>query len=77
MSEQTEVVMRAPFSICYAVPMGKQRNFAFHSAEDMEKHVLRNRPELFVGIPKLYDDEYAEKMAALRNGPFVMPEEKK
>lgn len=65
------------FGFRYAVPMGKQHNFEFHSASDLYNHVQRNRPGLFAGIPKLEDENYDEKMSQLRSGSYVMPNNEK
>lgn len=64
-------------SIVYAIPCGGQREFTFNCGADLAGHVQANRPALFVGVPKPEDEKFVEKMLALMNRPFSMPQERK
>jgi len=63
-------------SIVYATPCDGVREFTFDCGSDLARHVQANRPAIFVGVPKLEDEKYAEKRAALLNRSFSMPQEK-
>jgi hypothetical protein len=64
-------------SIVYSIPCGGRREFTFNCGADLADHVQANRPAMFVGVPKLGDENYADKLAALMFRPYSMPQERK
>lgn len=68
---------RPSFSYVYAVPLSKQREFFFHSAEDLYNHVSRNNPAVFHRLPKLNDEDYDERMTGMAQSAYRIPEEKR